>query len=94
MPRVLNTLVALVIMALALVPVPAFAVTRSILGQESDPEGNLPFLFAAYAVVFVGLVCYILVLSRRQRELEREVRALRQALEEQEQAPEQPSAGE
>ena len=90
MVRHLHTLVALVIVALAIVPVPAFAVTRSIMGQESNPEGNLPFLFAAYTVVFVGLVVYILVLSRRQRELEREVKSLRQVLEEQE----RPSASE
>lgn len=87
MGRTLRGIATLAIVALALVPAPVFAVTRSIAAQESNPEANLPFLFAAYAVVFLGLAGYILVLSRRQRELEREIKALRQSLEEQDQAP-------
>ena len=76
MGRTLRGVISLAIVALALVPAPAYAVTRSIVAQESNPEANLPFLFAAYAVVFLGLAGYILVLSRRQRELEREIKAL------------------
>ena len=87
MGRTLRGVASLAIVALALAPAPVFAVTRSIVAQESNPEANLPFLFAAYAVVFLGLAGYILVLSRRQRELEREIKALRQSLEEQDQAP-------
>ena len=42
---------------------------------------NLPYLFAAYAVVWIGLYLYLLRLGRRSRELEEEVRELRKLLE-------------
>lgn len=41
----------------------------------SDP--NFPFLFAAYAVVWIGVLVYVASLSRRSRELERELEELR-----------------
>jgi CcmD family protein len=41
---------------------------------------NLPYLFAAYSVVWLGLFVYLLRLSRRSRELEEEVRELRRQL--------------
>ncbi|TMB20049.1 MAG: CcmD family protein [Deltaproteobacteria bacterium] len=42
---------------------------------------NLPYLFAAYAAVWIGLFAYLLRLERRSRELEEEVRELRRLLE-------------
>ena len=45
------------------------------------PSDNLPYLFAAYAVTWVVFFIYVFFVSRRQRELEREVRELRQVLE-------------
>src|SRR5207302_1986055 len=42
---------------------------------------NLPYLFAAYAAVWIGLFVYLLRLERRSRELEEEVRELRRLLE-------------
>ena len=42
---------------------------------------NLPYLFAAYAVVWVGIFVYVLRLGRRSRELEEEVRELRRMIE-------------
>lgn len=41
---------------------------------------NLPYLFAAYAVVWIALFAYLLRLDRKSRELEDEVRELRQRL--------------
>ena len=48
---------------------------------EEAPRDNLGYLFAAFVVVWLALFAYLLLLSRRQRDLEREVRALRRALE-------------
>lgn len=45
------------------------------------PSDNLPYLFAAYAVVWVVFFIYVFFVSRRQREMEREIRELKQALE-------------
>ena len=42
---------------------------------------NLPYLFAAYAAVWIALWVYLLRLGRRNRELEDEVRELRRLLE-------------
>jgi CcmD family protein len=42
---------------------------------------NLPYLFAAYAAVWIGLYVYLLRLARRNRELEEEVHELRRLLE-------------
>jgi CcmD family protein len=42
---------------------------------------NLPYLFAAYAVVWAGLFAYLLRLERRHRELEEEVRELKRLVE-------------
>jgi CcmD family protein len=39
------------------------------------------YLFAAYAVIWIALFLYLLSLSRRNRELEEEVRDLRRLLE-------------
>jgi CcmD family protein len=43
---------------------------------------NLPYLFAAYTVIWLAFFAYLFFVSRRQRELERELRAVQKALEE------------
>ena len=40
----------------------------------------MPYLFAAYAVIWMALFVYLLSLSRRSRELEEEIRELRRLL--------------
>jgi CcmD family protein len=42
---------------------------------------NFPYLFAAYAVVWIGLFLYVLRLGRRNHELEEEIRELRRLIE-------------
>lgn len=42
---------------------------------------NLEFLFAAYAVVWVGVLVYVTALARRSRNLEREIEELRHLLD-------------
>ena len=50
--------------------------------EDRGPEANLPYLFAAYTVTWVGFFVYVYYLSQRQRSLQREVEALREALAE------------
>ena len=45
------------------------------------PSDNLPYLFAAYAVTWAAFFVYMFFVSRHQREMEREIQELRQALE-------------
>ena len=55
-----------------------------VLLQSGAPSGNMPFLFAAFAVTWVVFFLYAWYLNRRQQEMTREIRRLRQALETQE----------
>jgi len=41
---------------------------------------NFPYLFAAYAAIWLALFLYLLHLGRRSRELEEEIRELRRLL--------------
>ena len=45
------------------------------------PSENLPYLFAVYSITWVLFFAYVFYVSRRQRELEREIRDLRAAME-------------
>ena len=44
-------------------------------------DHNLPWLFAAYAVTWVVFFLYVFFMTRRQNELESEIKELRDALE-------------
>ena len=46
--------------------------------SDSDPEANLPFLFAVYILTWAGFFGYAFYMSRRQRDLRRDIDALRQ----------------
>ncbi len=48
---------------------------------QSQPPANLAYLFAAFAVSWLAFFVYAFFVSRRRRELEREIRELRQVLE-------------
>ena len=52
--------------------------------HDSDPEANLPFLFAVYIITWGGFFAYSFAMSRRQREMQRELDALRSAIAEKE----------
>jgi CcmD family protein len=43
-------------------------------------EQYLPFVFAAYTLVWIGMFLYILSIGRRNRGLETELRELRELL--------------
>jgi CcmD family protein len=63
-------------------------VSSAPLAQESgsDPEANLPFLFAVYFITWAGFFGYVFYMSRRQREMRRDIDALKQAVREKEEA--------
>ena len=52
-----------------------------ILLQSGAPSGNMHFLFAAFAVSWVVFFLYAWFLNRRQQEMAKEIRGLRQALD-------------
>jgi CcmD family protein len=58
--------------------------------SAKDPEANLPYLFAVYAITWVIFFVYLYYLSQRQRNLRREVEELREALSERERQGEGP----
>jgi len=62
----------------------ASGVASSALPQESGgstPEANLPYLFAVYATTWAAFFVYIFLMSRKQRDMEKELTALRAALQ-------------
>ena len=50
--------------------------------QTQAPPSNLPYLVAAFAVSWAVFFIYAFFVTRRQRELQAEIRELRQALAE------------
>ena len=58
----------------------AVSATTYAQASDSDPEANLPFLFAVYILTWAGFFGYAFYMSRRQRDLQRDIDALRQAL--------------
>ena len=51
-------------------------------GESADPEANLPYLFAVYIVTWLAFFGYVFFMSRRQREMQREIDELKRALDE------------
>ncbi len=56
--------------------------------QTQLPPSNIPWLFAAFAASWAVFFLYAFFVTRRQQELQTQVRELRRALERQE-APEE-----
>ena len=52
----------------------------------SDPESNLPFLFALYTITWLAFFAYAFYMTRRQSELNHEIQELRRILEQREQS--------
>ena len=49
--------------------------------QQQRGEAELPWLFAVYAITWAAFFAYIFIMSRRQREMQREIDALKRALQ-------------
>ena len=58
----------------------AVSATTYAQASDSDPEANLPFLFAVYILTWAGFFGYAFYMSRRQRDMRHDIDALRQAL--------------
>ena len=48
--------------------------------QEREGESELPWLFAVFLVTWAAFFAYVFMMSRRQREMQRELDALKRAL--------------
>lgn len=49
--------------------------------RQTSPESNLPFLFAVFFVTWAGLFIYAFFMTRRRRQLQNDLRALKSVLE-------------
>ena len=70
----------------ALAPSTAFAQQSQ---PSSSPEANLPFLFAVYIITWAAFFAYAFYVSRRQREMQGEIDALKRALADRERRDEE-----
>ncbi len=50
--------------------------------QDRSGESELPWLFAVFFVTWAAFFAYVFMMSRRQRDMQRELEALRRALAE------------
>ena len=50
--------------------------------QDRDGESELPWLFAVFFVTWAAFFAYVFMMSRRQRDMQRELETLRRALAE------------
>tara|TARA_B100001013_G_C24492386_1_gene395769 strand:+ start:212 stop:505 length:294 start_codon:yes stop_codon:yes gene_type:complete len=50
--------------------------------SSSNPEANLPYLFAVYTITWVAFFAYLYYISQRQQNLKRQIEDLKQALSE------------
>jgi CcmD family protein len=49
-------------------------------GEDAKSDDALPYLFAVFIITWAGFFGYVFVMSRRQRETQRELDALKLAL--------------
>ena len=49
--------------------------------QQQRGESELPWLFAVYAITWAAFFGYVFIMSRRQREMQREIDTLKRALQ-------------
>lgn len=81
--------VAVILLVATLAPIaaqaydgaPALATTAEAPAQQQRGEAELPWLFAVYAITWAAFFVYIFIMSRRQREMQSEIDALKRALE-------------
>ena len=52
--------------------------------QTQLPSSNIPWLFAAFAVSWAVFFLYVFFITRRQQEMQSQIRELRRALDRQE----------
>jgi len=82
-PLIMLLVVSAMFLSSAAIPAMAQSDTQDqVATTVSDPEANLPYLFAVYAVTWVAFFAYLYYLSQRQQSLRRELEELREALAE------------
>ena len=54
--------------------------------DEMDGESELPWLFAVFIITWAAFFAYVFIMSRRQREMQREIEMLKRSLEDSEAA--------
>ena len=81
---------AIILLAATLAPVavtaaydgqPTAATTAEAPAQQQRGEAELPWLFAVYAITWAAFFGYVFIMSRRQREMQREIDTLKRALD-------------
>ena len=92
--RSIITAAALILLAAALIlmtpvlltPVSAYdeppaSIAAEAPAQQQRGEAELPWLFAVYAITWAAFFGYVFIMSRRQREMQREIDTLTRALQ-------------
>ena len=88
MRTIIIAAIAVILLAATLVPVAVSAydaspvsIAAELPAQQQRGEAELPWLFAVYAITWAAFFGYVFIMSRRQREMQREIDALNRALQ-------------
>lgn len=60
---------------------PPAVIAAELSAQQQRGEAELPWLFAVYAITWAAFFGYVFIMSRRQREMQREIDTLKRALQ-------------
>lgn len=87
MRPIIIAIVAIILLAAAIAPGAAYAFHAIPVGEtahipaQQRGEAELPWLFAVYIITWAAFFGYVFFMSRRQREMQREIDALKDALD-------------
>ena len=88
MRKITIVLLGIILLSVTLIPVAASAydatpatIAVEASAQQQRGEAELPWLFAVYAITWAAFFGYVFFMSRRQREMQREIDALQRALQ-------------
>ncbi len=76
----LMSMCTLVVFGIGDVPTESMAGVTPQVQDTDGPDANLPYLFAVFIITWAAFFGYVFYMSRRQREMQREIEALERAL--------------
>ena len=91
MKRIAIAAAAIIILAAVILPgaaavahaydEPYAPIAAEVPAQQRSGEAELPWLFAVYAITWAAFFAYVFFMSRRQREMQREIDTLKRAID-------------
>lgn len=65
----------------------------AVISKQMGANTNLSLMFAVYAITWIGFFGYVIVMSRKQQSIKRDIDALQKQLDEKNKPPQNPRPG-